>query len=177
MNVHNANDKKDTTPAAEFEGKRVTRRDFLRLGLGALSALAAVELGGAGLLFLRARSLEGEFGGLITAGPVEQFANSSVTEFSDGNFYLVRGADSGFLAVYRRCPHLGCMVNWSEEKGKFYCPCHASSFDNNGEYQNQLVSRALDTFPVLFDGDLVKVDTSQVQAREHYQPEQVSYHK
>jgi cytochrome b6-f complex iron-sulfur subunit len=163
---------------AEMEGKRiVNRRDFLKLGLGALSALAAVELGGAGLLFLRARSLEGEFGGVITAGPVEQFANGSVTEFHEGNFYLVRGADSGFLAVYRRCPHLGCMVSWNEEKGKFYCPCHASSFDRNGDFQNELVSRALDTFPVLFEDGLVKVDTSQVQSRENYQPEQVSYFK
>ena len=61
--------------------KKLTRRKFLKLGVGALSALAVLEVGGAGLLFLRARSQEGEFGEVITAGEVESFPTNSVTEF------------------------------------------------------------------------------------------------
>lgn len=153
----------------------LNRRNVFKLVLTALAGVAGIEIGSAGLLFLQARSLEGKFGGTITAGPIENFQPGTVTEFIEGNFYLVRSDDGGFLAVSRRCPHLGCTVSWVDDKEKFYCPCHASSFDVYGEYQNDLISRSLDTFPVSFNDEMVKVDTSLAQTREHYQPGQVSY--
>jgi cytochrome b6-f complex iron-sulfur subunit len=156
-------------------GGSMTRRSFLQISLTVLGAMAALEVGGASLLYLRSRSLEGEFGGVITAGNVEDFATGSVTEFKDGNFYLVREDNGGFLALYRRCPHLGCTVNWEPEEGKFFCPCHASSFDQVGNFQNQLVTRALDTFKVKIEGSQVKIDTTQVIQRERFEPEQLSY--
>ena len=151
------------------------RRTFLQNSLKVLSALAILEIGGAGLLFLRARSLEGEFGGGITAGGVGDFPEGSVTEFDQGNFYLVRADDGGFMAMDRRCPHLGCMIEWVPEKDKFGCPCHAASFDKNGDFQNQIAARALDTFPVFFEKEMVKVDTSRLVTRERHTIEQVSY--
>jgi nitrite reductase/ring-hydroxylating ferredoxin subunit len=60
-------------------------------------------------------------------------------------------------------------------KEKFYCPCHAASFDHNGDRQSSVVTRALDTFPVLFEEGLVKVDTSKVANRDHHLPEHFSY--
>ncbi len=56
-----------------------------------------------------------------------------------------------------------------------YCPCHSATFDEHGEFKNQLVSRALDTFPVSFDGGMVKVDTSTINMREHHTPTDVNY--
>ncbi|MCI0521519.1 MAG: Rieske (2Fe-2S) protein [Chloroflexi bacterium] len=162
-------------PAEQPAAEELTRRNFLQLGLGALGALAALETLGAGFSFLRSRSLEGRSGSLMVAGAQDNFPTGSVTEFTDGNFFLVRAQDGGFLAVYRRCPHLGCTVNWVAEKERFYCPCHASSFDVYGNYDNQPVPRALDTFPVSFDGDTVMVDTSQLQRRESFEPRQLSY--
>ena len=160
---------RETSPAD------LTRRNFLKMGLGALSLLAALEVGGVTFQFLRSRSLEGEFGGPITAGEEADFPPGSVTEFSDGNFYLVRAEDGGFLALYCRCPHLGCTVNWAEEDERFYCPCHASSFDIYGNYENQPVPRALDTFSVRFEGTLVVVDTANKQEREGFSSDQLSY--
>lgn len=155
-------------PEAEQE---LTRRNFLKLGLGALSAVAAMELGGVGLLFLKARSQEGKFGGKITAGTVDDFPKGSVTEFEDGNFYLIRSQDGGFLSVYRRCPHLGCTVDWVEAKQRFYCPCHASSFDMYGDFVSQPVPRALDSFAITIKDGQVVVDTSQLTRRERFSPE------
>lgn len=159
-------------PATEPE---LTRRNFLKLGLGALSAVAALELGGVGILFLKARSQEGTFGGKITAGTVEDFPKGSVTEFEDGNFYLIRSQDGGFLSVYRRCPHLGCTVDWVEAKQRFYCPCHASSFDMYGDFVSQPVPRALDSFAITIRDGQVVVDTSQLTRRERFSPEQLTF--
>ena len=153
----------------------ISRRHFLETSLKVLLGVAALELGAAGILFLRARSLEGKFGGVITAGPVENFTAGSVVEFDEENFYLVVAANKGFMAIYRRCPHLGCTVNWVASKEKFFCPCHAASFDRNGDRQSSVVTRALDTFPVFFEDGMVKVDTSKVKNRDQHQPEHFSY--
>ena len=157
------------------EGGRFSRRSLLKVGMGALASLALMEIGGAGFLFLRARSLEGEFGGLITAGPADSFPAGSVTEFADNHFFLIRSPEGGFLAVHNRCPHLGCTVNWVESESQFLCPCHAASFDFFGNYEGPPVPRPLDTFAVQFDETVVLVNTSQPERREGYAPEQLAY--
>ncbi len=163
-------------PAVPQETSRVTRRNFLKLGLSTLGALAAVEVAGAGFLYLQSRSKEGRFGEVIAAGQVEDFPPGSVTEFSQEGFFLVRAADGGFLAIYRRCPHLGCTVNWVGEKNRFYCPCHASSFDAQGDYQDSPMPRALDLFKVQFEDARVLVDTTCPTQREGFSPDQMTYH-
>jgi cytochrome b6-f complex iron-sulfur subunit len=153
----------------------LSRRQFLKLGVGAVSALATLEVGSASLMFLQPRTAEGEISGIVEAGAVDSFPNGTVTEFKNGRFYLVRSYDGGFLAVYRRCPHLGCIVNWEEAEEQFYCPCHASSFDIHGNFENAPVSRALDTFDIEIKNEIVFVDTSRIQRRERFEPDQLSY--
>ena len=154
---------------------KLSRRDFLKLGVGALSALALLEVGGASLMFLQPRSLDGEFGGQVIAGLVESFPVGSVVEFPDGRFYLIHAPDGGFLAVYRRCTHLGCTVSWEPEQNRFFCPCHASSFDIVGDVENPPAPRALDTFPVTIDAGQVVVDTATIQTRDNFTPDQLVY--
>jgi cytochrome b6-f complex iron-sulfur subunit len=160
----------------EEQGRGVlSRRGFMKAGMGALAGLALIEMGGAGFLFLRARSMEGEFGGVITAGPADGFPAGSVTEFADNHFFLIRSPDGGFLAVHNRCTHLGCTVNWVESENQFLCPCHAASFDFFGNFEGPPVPRPLDTFQVEFDETVVLVDTSLPSRREKYEPEQLAY--
>ena len=154
---------------------KLSRRDFLKLGVGALSALALLEVGGASLMFLQPRSLDGEFGGQVIAGLVESFPVGSVVEFPDGRFYLIHAPDGGFLAVYRRCTHLGCTVEWQPDTNHFFCPCHASSFDIVGDVENPPAPRALDTFPLTIDAGQVIVDTSTIRTRDNFTPEQLVY--
>ncbi|MBK8986868.1 MAG: Rieske (2Fe-2S) protein [Chloroflexi bacterium] len=151
----------------------LTRRNFLKLGLGALSSLAVLEMGAASLFFMQPRRLEGEFGGVVNAGLVESFPVGSVTEFPDGRFYLVRAAD-GFLALSNRCTHLGCAVHWQANNQHFFCPCHASSFDQQGDVQNPPAPRALDTFPIEISDGQVFVNTLRAEKRDRYTPEQVT---
>lgn len=151
-----------------------SRRNFLKLGMGALGVIAALEAGGASLLYFRSHSLKGVFGSIVTAGVVEDFPLGSVTEFTDARFFLVRTEDDGFLAVHSRCPHLGCTVTWDPEKNQFLCPCHASKFDIYGDHGNPPVTRALDTFAVSFKDGFVQVDTTQLSERNTYSPDQLA---
>ena len=152
-----------------------TRRDFLKLAWLGLGALALAEAGGMAVAFSIPRLGEGEFGGLITAGAVDDFPPNSVTPFNQGRFYLSRLADGGFLALYRKCTPLGCAVPWEQPQGQFLCPCHASAFDAKGEVLNPPAPRALDLFPVTIEGGVVKVDTGTIIQRDRFDSTQVVY--
>ena len=156
-------------------GPQMSRRNFLKLGAAALGALAVLEITAVGLVFLQPRSLEGEFGGVVTAGPAESFPPGSITEFPAGRFFLIRAQDGGFLAVYRRCTHLGCSVSWEPSLNQFLCPCHGSHFDDVGNVVNPPAPRALDTFNIIIEDGVIKVDTSRPRTRDEFESSQLVY--
>ena len=153
----------------------LTRRSFLKLGIGALAAVAALEAGGATVVYLQSSAAEAELGGVVNAGPATAFPHGSVTQFADSRFFLVRADDGGFLALYRRCPHLGCTIDWEDGRAHFNCPCHASSFDFYGNFDSPPVPRPLDTFDVVIrDGDVL-VDTGAARQRSTFSTAQLVY--
>ena len=155
--------------------KNISRRDFTRLALGALGGLVALEAAMIGFSYAAPRVEEGEFGSVMTCGPATDFPNGSVTPFNQGRFYLVRLADGGLLALYRKCTHLGCAVPWDTTKSMFVCPCHASEFDNTSALKNPPAPRPLDLFKVSLDGGTVKVDTGNPIQRDKFDVSQVVY--
>lgn len=162
-------------PAETVAPAGPTRRDFLKLAWAGLGLVALAEAGVMAVTFSLPRLAEGEFGGVITAGVVEDFPPNSVTPFNQGRFYLSRLADGGFLALYRKCTHLGCAVPWDPPANQFICPCHASAFDARGEVLNPPAPRALDLFPVTITDGQVRVDTGTVITRDKFDPAQVVY--
>ena len=161
----------------QLDSKRedVSRRDFLKLALKTAGGVVALEIGGIALSYFQPKSGQGSFGGLITAGAVEDFPPGSVTPITEGRFYLSRLADGGFLAVYQRCTHLGCTVPWDQAKQKFICPCHSAEYDAAGDFLTPPAPRALDLFAVSIQDNMVLVDTSQPLTRDHYDSSQVVY--
>jgi len=153
--------------------ENLSRRDFLKLGGAVLGGALTLEFGGVVLRYMAPRLIEGQFGGIITAGAVEDFPPGTVTHFPEGRFYLSRLPDGGFLALYQRCTHLGCAVPWDQETRKFVCPCHNSQFTAEGELLNPPAPRPLDLFRVFFEEGLVKVDTSRPISRDRFDPAQV----
>ena len=112
---------------------------------------------------------------LFEAGNINSFQKNSVTIFRGGRFYLVRLDDGGFLALSLRCTHLGCSINWEEDKQRFICPCHASAFEINGNVQNPPAPSALDYFPVIIQSGRVLVDVGTKLSRNRFSKEQAAY--
>lgn len=153
----------------------VSRRDVLKLGWAAAGALVMGEGVLIGLSFLAPRVGKGEFGSVIEAGAADSFAAGSVTPFSEGRFFLVRLADGAFLALYRRCTHLGCSVPYDPLRGEFVCPCHGSAFSMDGQTLNPPAPRPLDAFPVAVQDGIVLVDTGSSIERDGRDPLPVAY--
>jgi cytochrome b6-f complex iron-sulfur subunit len=157
-----------------------SRRSFLNKLWIVLGGLALVEVVALVLAFFqprKPRAKEGDSGAIIEAGSVENFSLNSVTAFVRGKFFLARLEDGGFLALSRKCTHLGCTVPWSSKEMKFVCPCHASVYDIRGEVVSAPAPRPLDLHHVFIENNIVKVDTNKVIKRGVFRPEQVAYPK
>ena len=61
------------------------------------------------------------------------------------------------VAAYRRpsgqvcelsaiCPHLGCIVRWDGQSGRFRCACHGGNFDRDGSVLAGPPPRPLDRY-------------------------------
>jgi cytochrome b6-f complex iron-sulfur subunit len=152
----------------------LSRRNFFNIAWGAAGALALTELSLVGLRFLSPKTAEGEFGGTFNLGPADQYPEGSVTPVEAGRFYLVHLPEGGYLAVYRRCTHLGCAVPYDLASGKFICPCHGSEFTMDGDVLNQPAPRPLDRFALwINESGEIEVDTQAPIERDHTRPEDI----
>ncbi len=73
------------------------------------------------------------------------------------------GLDGGIVALYQKCPHLGCRVPNCVTSQWFECPCHGSKYNQVGEKRSGPAPRGMDRFAteISADGSLV-VDTGTI---------------
>ena len=73
---------------------------------------------------------------------------------------LIPGMEAGIVALYQKCPHLGCRVPECKSSQWFECPCHGSQYNRVGEKKAGPAPRGMDRFIVSVNstGD-VTVDT------------------
>jgi nitrite reductase/ring-hydroxylating ferredoxin subunit len=130
-------------PPVPLHRVRVTRRDLLRVGLGAAAGLAA---GAAGLSILRPSNrvpLVDPGRDLVANGewvPVATLADLPVgaaVRFSTAAFdgYVVNDAGT-IRALSSVCTHMGCTLTYRPEWWDLRCPCHGASFDLSGHLAN-----------------------------------------
>jgi cytochrome b6-f complex iron-sulfur subunit len=146
-----------------------SRRRFI---LGAFWAgLGTMLAGSLGIFldFFYPRGVTG-FGGPVAAGKVSEIPKGGPPkEFPIGQFWLVNldpaearpggsGGGNGLLALWRKCPHLGCSVPWrggfsyEGDQGWFRCPCHGSTYTKAGVRVFGPAPRSMDTMAIEIDG-------------------------
>jgi cytochrome b6-f complex iron-sulfur subunit len=73
------------------------------------------------------------------------------------------GLDAGIVALYQKCPHLGCRVPECVTSQWFECPCHGSQYNQAGEKRFGPAPRGMDRFATSLgsSGELT-VDTGTI---------------
>ena len=161
-----------------FAMPRMSRRVLLLAGFWTGIAAAGAWSAGAGLDLIYPRKITG-FGGSFSPGQVEDFPPGSKTHFIEGRFWVVSLSEEqggpGLLALWQKCPHLGCAVPWREDfvfkdpatgqdkKGWFRCPCHGSTYTDAGVRGYGPAPRSMDSMKVTVDDrGNVHVDTGVI---------------
>jgi cytochrome b6-f complex iron-sulfur subunit len=165
----------------------ISRRSFMRRVLGAGVGLLSLEFVGGSLAFLWPNLTEG-LGATFRVGSIADILRAE-PGFSSGYPYsygpartflinipaaralaggetvdLAAPAATDLLALWRRCPHLGCMVpDLCESMKRFTCRCHGSTYNILGEkLQKGPAQRGMDRFAVLVDDGTIVIDTREV---------------
>ncbi|MGI8424416.1 MAG: ubiquinol-cytochrome c reductase iron-sulfur subunit [Chloroflexota bacterium] len=166
--------------AAIGTGASTTRRGLLAFLGWSTMALVTLQAVVAFLFFFWPRKTS-TFGGKVSAGSPADFKVGDVKYFVDGKFYLSR-LQEGFMALYQKCPHVGCTVPWRPEfqlpekapgvKGLFRCPCHGSTYLPNGQIIFGPAPRPMDYMRITNEGGRLMVDTGKIQKRPSWDPAQ-----
>jgi cytochrome b6-f complex iron-sulfur subunit len=165
----------------------VSRRQFFNRASVTLMSASLGAFGAAVLAFLWKGS-SGGFGSKITVGPVDDVidqirankgfyyvpqARAWITEFPKealtkaravygGQSSVMAGMEAGIVALYQKCPHLGCRVPECASSQWFECPCHGSSYNRVGEKKAGPAPRGMDRFGVSVNNGVLVVDTGAV---------------
>ncbi len=167
------------------EARKLARRSFMRV-----SAFAGVTIFTGSLLagFLGFFNLRGPkgFGGTVnvSASRIPK-KGEDPGRISEGKFWLVNlqgaqgdvlgvGGTGGLMALYWKCPHLGCSVPWNPAFngatvnfpgiiGWFRCPCHGSTYSRAGVRVFGPAPRPMDTMALTVNGDgSIQVNTGKI---------------
>jgi len=165
----------------------VSRRQFFNRASVTLMSASLGAFGAAVLAFLWKGS-SGGFGSKITVGPVDDVidqirankgflyvpqARAWITEYPKeaiakaravygGQSSVMAGIEAGVIALYQKCPHLGCRVPECASSQWFECPCHGSSYNRVGEKKAGPAPRGMDRFGVSVNNGVLVVDTGSV---------------
>ena len=134
---------RDAPPPVPIHRIRLTRRDLLRVSLGAAAGLAA---GAAGLSILRpanrvplvdpGRDLVAN-GEWVTVAALADLPNGAAVRFSTAAFDGFVVNDAGTIrALSSVCTHMGCTLAYRPAWKDLRCPCHGASFDLSGHLAN-----------------------------------------
>jgi len=173
-----------TPPDAEQTG--VARRQFLNRSIVGSFALGLGGFGGGVLAFLWPPFISG-FGAKITAGKISDLTqairdNGGFLYRPDGRMWLTEyplgaieraravysgpelaGMEAGIIAIFQKCPHLGCRVPECLTSQWFECPCHGSQYNRVGEKRGGPAPRGMDRFAMEVSADgVLTVDTGNV---------------
>ena len=115
------------------ESKKMSRRDFISwlvMGGTLAASYGLLTIYGLDFLYPRSRKVQQK---LFIATQDEILPDKPLTwSAPGGQKVLINNIDGEFKALSNICPHLGCKVHWDNVKSEFFCPCHAGTFDKNG---------------------------------------------
>jgi Rieske Fe-S protein len=159
-----------------LDARTLSRRSFLRRMVGAGVGLLSLEFVGGSLAFLWPAPADG-FGVEHAVGTLDDinatfptWARGQPMEYRPARAFVVNvpaatamasGEDAfvpapaadEILALWRKCPHLGCMIPPAcDGRSRFQCYCHQSTYNIIGEkLELGPAPRGMDRFPVRFD--------------------------
>jgi menaquinol-cytochrome c reductase iron-sulfur subunit len=155
-----------------------SRRGFLRLATGIISAIISLLLGIPFVVALIAPTYRrsqspyaraGEVGPLPTEQPVslrfplqgtDAFIRQTVTQ----EVWVVKHSESDVTVFSPICTHLGCHYDWLASANEFVCPCHNSYFSIAGKVLAGPAPRPLDTLPSRIENGVLYVKWERFQA-------------
>jgi cytochrome b6-f complex iron-sulfur subunit len=171
--------------APDDEEIGVYRRQFLNRSIVGGMLLGISGFGAAVLAFLWPQA-RGGFGSKINVGQIADIekaiqGGNGFAYYPEGRMWItaypsnalekartvysdaeLAGMEAGVVALYQKCPHLGCRVPACLTSQWFECGCHGSQYNSAGEFKAGPAPRGLDRFAMSVNNGSLTVDTGLI---------------
>lgn len=171
--------------APDADAIGISRRKFFNRSIIVMMGLGLSGFGAAILAFLWPMP-KGGFGSKIRVGAVADIqakitASKGFLYSAEGRMWLTNypssaaekakmvypagvlpSMEAGIVALYQKCPHLGCRVPSCATSQWFECPCHGSQYNMAGEKKGGPAPRGMDRFATSVADGVLTVDTGQI---------------
>ncbi len=145
-----------------------TRRSFLGIACGVINVGLAATIVGPVVAFIGsplAEKRKGKWVPLLGENEISVGETKEVpftVTVKDGYMTTDRGyttyvhrTDEGFHAFNTSCTHLGCRVQFQQDRGRYMCPCHGGVLKDDGTVVSGPPPKPLEQYPVKVEGGKV----------------------
>ncbi len=147
----------------------ISRRDFIKVATATVGGVIGAAFGIPAVVYLIDPALNASGkDAWVPLGPLENFTIGTPTlitfirtkvngwEKTSNSYgvFVLRKSETEVVVISNRCTHLGCRVNWKEDKQAYVCPCHDAAFGLEGDVLAGPPPRPLDKY----EGDTLKVE-------------------
>jgi len=156
--------------SSKYHSPNLDRRSFVKIVTAFLGSVMAAMVGLPMIQYFISPALNKSVSDdWISLGPLEKYPLDIPTQFAftisringwekssqSYGVFVLRKTDKDVVVFSDVCTHLSCRVAWDEENEEYFCPCHAASFDKNGEVISGPPPRPLDRYEIkLEEGQL-----------------------
>jgi Rieske Fe-S protein len=154
------------------DSHHMSRRDFVKVTTVAVGSFIAAAVGLPAIDYLIDPALKSsQADAWIPVGKLETFevgkptlvtfnrskVNGWEKTVNSYGVFVVRKSDTEFVAISNKCTHLGCRVNWKEDRKEYVCPCHDAQFDISGKVLGGPPPRPLDVYKTKIEDDTLSI--------------------
>jgi menaquinol-cytochrome c reductase iron-sulfur subunit len=145
------------------ENKKISRRQFMSIAIGAIGALITAIFSIPAIVYVIGPALKREGAqNWIRLGSADKVEIGEPTLFKttierktgwivdeeELSVYIRTENGRDFIAMSNICTHLGCRVRWITDQESFFCPCHNAAFGKDGEVLSGPPPKPLDQYEV-----------------------------
>ncbi len=150
------------------EKKEISRRDFMKITIGAIGGLIGLGFGIPAIAYVVAPALaKSQAQNWIQLGAVSKIELGKPTLFKvnitrqtgwidnkeELSIYVLTEDGRDFAAMSNVCTHLGCRIRWIADQNQFFCPCHNGVYDKQGSVLSGPPPRPLDRYQTKVEND------------------------
>ncbi|MGD0612776.1 MAG: ubiquinol-cytochrome c reductase iron-sulfur subunit [Anaerolineales bacterium] len=150
----------------------MSRRDFVTLVTAALGTIMAAVIGLPAIDYLIDPALKaqksatwiplGKLASFLLGKPtLSTFTSTKVNGWEQTvdsyGVYVVRQSDTQVLVLSNICTHLGCHVNWKEDRQEYVCPCHDAHFGLTGDVHSGPPPRPLNRYETKVENGILSI--------------------
>ncbi|NJD57074.1 MAG: Rieske 2Fe-2S domain-containing protein [Nitrospirae bacterium] len=131
------------------------RRNFLKALMGVFGTVSVASFAYPLIRYLAPSGSAADQKKIVLSKQEIPIGGSKVIVFHERPAIVINRPDKGFIVLSKVCTHLGCLVEYAKDRNVLVCPCHAGTFDLEGNVISGPPPKPLPKLPLRVEGEQI----------------------